>query len=182
MKQIDEHQPDAIETPITLGPEHLATDADRDEFGAARAKKGEQAGTDHDMPKDSRGARFSRMTIRGYGCVLALILVSGLGIIAILLFLVVPGTPPGVTKENFARVHKGMTERRVQALLGRPADRVRPDKNCCSAEWYEDGYWIRIAFEDGLVDHWATKEPNGQLQYIPREEGVVATIRRWFTY
>jgi hypothetical protein len=43
-------------------------------------------------------------------------------VVAVVIRLMDQPPPPGVTVENFKRLHKGMTEEEVGVIFGRPAD------------------------------------------------------------
>jgi len=69
-------------------------------------------------------------------------------------FLLLP-TPllvePGITPENFKRLHAGMTEGEIEAVLGRPADHTSDNSVMAMggrrAEWFEKGYSVVVMID-----------------------------------
>src|SRR5437879_4826199 len=67
--------------------------------------------------------------------------------------------PNRVTRENYARLHKGMSREDVEAILGKEAEHVDQDERyeferCAHATWFGiDGAAIRVWFNaDGKVN------------------------------
>jgi len=65
------------------------------------------------------------------------------------LFLVQLRAPsPGVTPENFRRLHRGMTEKEVEAIMGRPGgSRIGVTGSHCTY-WRESHHTVVIGFSD----------------------------------
>ena len=75
-----------------------------------------------------------------------------LGLVALTLVVVVlidRPSKPGVTVENFKRLHKGMTEEEVEAIFGRPADHKSYMTLQNLRDWDGPGFRVHLVFSLG---------------------------------
>jgi hypothetical protein len=57
-----------------------------------------------------------------------------------------PPPKPGVTPENFRRLHKGMSQAEVEAILGESADVVTPTSKCTVHWWFRPEFAVCIHY------------------------------------
>jgi len=106
--------------------------------------------------------------------------------LACLLLTPLPRHRPGVTQENFRRLHQGMTEAQVEAIFGAQARfRLRYTGNHVSY-WDKDGLGVVIRFNDISINGYEYGAFEGQLsrngeQVLElRPEPNVSSMKRQF--
>jgi hypothetical protein len=88
-----------------------------------------------------------------------------LGIVALVVMLVLigwrwlaPPLVPGVTVENFRRLHGGMTEAEIEAILGEPGKSGPDVKLTRLTTWEKNGIRIQLVFPAESAFHLPPKE------------------------
>jgi hypothetical protein len=89
---------------------------------------------------------------------------------------------PGVTRENFDRLERGMTTVQVEAILGKPDYHTFSDDDDAICEWYGekcsvDALFVRTATKPYML-RWACLETEEGYSWIPREENLLDRLRR----
>jgi hypothetical protein len=113
-----------------------------------------------------------------------------LGILVPLLLPLLHRPGPGVTRENFLRIRKGMTEKEVGAILGGPGMVGSVTLGGYKKDWArEDGQaHVRIGFFDGGINGGTVRSgsfsSSGEVLYLPDvdEESLVTKLRRWLGF
>jgi hypothetical protein len=107
-----------------------------------------------------------------------------LGMAGMLFALRPAASQPGVTRENFQVIRRGMSEEKVQALIGTEAtDDICPLGGCClpgehSRLWEEEECKILIHFWVGEVWGGALANKDGSIVPLPPDQGVFDCLRR----
>ncbi len=87
-------------------------------------------------------------------------------------------TKPGVTRANFLRLHEGMSEAQVEAILGRKADEVMGVTNGRVAFWSGPEGHIDISFSYGACEG-NFREGSFRERLAPRPHGFLVAARSW---
>jgi hypothetical protein len=111
----------------------------------------------------------------GLGGVTALVLVAALAVY------VVRALEDRITPENFDRIREGMTEREVNAILGRPADHRRDiawGDPSTLLTWVGDRFLIVTNLDErGTVDRKIGQEVEGSVWAEPGKPSVWKKLR-----
>jgi hypothetical protein len=88
---------------------------------------------------------------------------------------------PGVTAENFLRLHPGMTENEVDSILGQATGRLSYNGGAdVSKSWEVEESAVIITFGDGATDSGTFFGKDGlRLELRPKPETWREKLKRW---
>jgi hypothetical protein len=103
--------------------------------------------------------------------VLGIGLLGCLGLVALVAVPRLVGLRPGVTVDNFRRLHPGMPEQEVAGILGRPGEQCEPGEPSWNGiycrRWSSTSCVVEVWFIGGVAQSGEAKTEDGLVQFLP---------------